>query len=92
MTLSQIIPSLLAVAEVDIGQMPLGYWDIFVGKLGAVLGGAVVAILIWLIWTALALVIFRKMRHEGSERWVMIMSGLLAVASALYFGLVFMAP
>lgn len=74
-------------------ELGLGYWDVFTGKLPSVLAGAGVMIAVWLLWTTIAMMMFKRF-YQGDEaargRWVLVLSGLLSVASALYFGLVFM--
>lgn len=73
-------------------QPRFAYWDLFVERLWPVLAGAGIMLAVWVLWTVVALVIFRRYTEgddEARARWLLVLSGLIAVASALYFGLVF---
>jgi uncharacterized membrane protein YdbT with pleckstrin-like domain len=81
----------LAQATTEAPEPHFAYWDIFVERLGPVLAGAGIVVAVWVVWTLVAMLIFRRFTlgdESAKSRWLLVLSGLVAVASALYFGLV----
>lgn len=71
----------------------LAYWDLFTGKVGAAAAGAALVVALWVLWSLLGIIALKgQLGTEAARPAVPVFLGLIAVASAVYMGLVLMVP